>query len=491
MKLVPAAALAALLFAVLATANSGGYRFGVSDQAFYVPAVELTLNDSLFPRDRALLGPQMRLWTGGPVLAGIARACGGSLPIAFGLAYAVTLVVLFGAAVSLMRGLGADRLATAAAVTLLTLRHRITKTGANSLEGYMHPRMLAFACGVAVLAAILRGRFRTAGLWLLAALVIHTSTGLWFAAALIAAWWWQSAGAAGRRAAAWLVPAFVAAIVLAAASGTLGRMDAPWLAVLADRDYLFPAAWPASAWIANLLYPAVIVLVHRRRRLRAATAPGEAALVAGLLALTFIFLVSVPFTAYGVALAVQLQVNRVFWLLDVVTVCYVGWWLLGDAGRRWPPAARRALVAALVLVAAARGYYVTSVEADRRLVQASLPATPWSDAMRWLRAQPASIHVLADPEHSLVYGASVRIAAARDTLLDAGKDPAMALYDRDVALAVAERQAALAGFAALSSADIRRLAVRYDLDVLVATAERPLDFPVAYRNDQFVVYRLR
>ena len=34
-----ALAAGTLLFAVLATANSGGYRYGISDQAFYVPAV--------------------------------------------------------------------------------------------------------------------------------------------------------------------------------------------------------------------------------------------------------------------------------------------------------------------------------------------------------------------------------------------------------------------------------------------------------------------
>ena len=40
---------------------------------------------------------------------------------------------------------------------LMTLRHRITQTGANSLEPYFQPRMLAFALGAWAIAAYLRG----------------------------------------------------------------------------------------------------------------------------------------------------------------------------------------------------------------------------------------------------------------------------------------------------------------------------------------------
>jgi hypothetical protein len=67
------AAGALLLFAVIATANSGGYRYGVSDQAFYVPAIALDNHPDRFPRDRALLAPQLRLWPGGHALARVAR----------------------------------------------------------------------------------------------------------------------------------------------------------------------------------------------------------------------------------------------------------------------------------------------------------------------------------------------------------------------------------------------------------------------------------
>jgi len=43
-------------------------------------------------------------------------------------------------------------------VTAMTLRHAIAKTGANTLEGYFHPRMAAFALGLFAVASVLERR---------------------------------------------------------------------------------------------------------------------------------------------------------------------------------------------------------------------------------------------------------------------------------------------------------------------------------------------
>ena len=55
MKQRMAIAAGGALFCLLAILNSGGYRYGIGDQAFYLPAVVQHLNPALFPRDRALL----------------------------------------------------------------------------------------------------------------------------------------------------------------------------------------------------------------------------------------------------------------------------------------------------------------------------------------------------------------------------------------------------------------------------------------------------
>jgi hypothetical protein len=90
-----------------------------------------------------------------------------------------------------------------------------------------------------------------------------------------------------------------------------------------------------------------------------------------------------------------------------------------------------------------------------------------------------------------MYGVSARLAAEKDTLVEAGKDTALAIYDRDIAMSVGERLDALRDFDQLSTQQAQALAERYDLDVVVIQAEQPLDLPILYRNDQFVIYDLQ
>ena len=70
------AILAALLlpFILLATLNSAGYRYGASDQAFYVPAALKSANPSLYPRDGALIQSQAKLTIVDEVMGQLARA---------------------------------------------------------------------------------------------------------------------------------------------------------------------------------------------------------------------------------------------------------------------------------------------------------------------------------------------------------------------------------------------------------------------------------
>jgi len=484
-------AAAFLLFAVLATANAGGYRYGVSDQAYYGVAVLARANPALFPKDTPLLDAQSRWMLVDNVLGWMMRTFGVSLPpLYFGL-YLLSLVALFAAAIAFGRSLGLSWWAIAGLVLLLTLRHRITKTGANTLEGYAHARMLAFAFGVAAMTCVVRMKIGWAGAWLALSAVLHSTTAVWFGLAM--ALGVLATRPAWRRAmliAAVPATAVVAWIVLRGPlAGHLAVMDEAWLAVLQSRDYLFPSGWPMYAWLANLSYPIVIFFVFRARR--SESTDDERAVVAGMFGLLIVFLLSVPFSASHVALAVQLQVNRVFWLMDFGATVYVAWWLMDRATVRWSAAFR---IACLVLIAAlsvARGVYVLAIESDRRLVAVSLQASPWTETMDWLARQPEPWHVLVDPAHPWKYGVSVRLAGEKDILLDITKDPAVATYDPAIARRVAERTAALADFDRFTAADVRALATRYNLDVLVVDADRTFEFPVLFRNSGFTVYDLR
>jgi hypothetical protein len=482
--------LAAAAFGIAATANSGGYRYGVSDQAFYTPAVVKDLRPDLFPRDAPLLAVEAHLMWSDEIVAGLSRALGVDLPPLYLGLYAVGLVALFAASWRFGRAAGLSTWSLIGLLVLVTFRHRIAKTGVNSLEGYMHPRMIAFACGIFALAAIVAARYGRAAIWTLASACWHPTTAFWFAVVLAVAivvarpqWRRPALGAAGflALAAAW-------ALLWGPLAGRLVIMDPAWLAVLAEKDYLFPHEWPAYAWAANLGYAVVILLVYRKRRSRGVLAPGEGGFVAGLGALTGIFAVSLPFTVFRVALAVQMQVTRVFWILDFTAAAYLAWWLVDD--RLFNRRAAR-FVAIGLLAAASIGRGVFLVSQDRHLVSMRLPDSPWVEAMDWLKRTPTPWYVLTDPGHAWKYGVSVRVAAERDTLVEAGKDSALAMYDRSIALTVADRLSALREFDRLHEDDLRALASKYGVDVAVVEASRRLSLPELHRNSQFVIYRLR
>ena len=385
---------------------------------------------------------------------------------------------------------GGGAVALAAA---FTLRHAIAKTGTNTLEGYFHPRQVAFALGLFALAMFIERRHSRALAFMMLAAAMHTTTALWFAIWLgVAAWVGRPAWR--RRMAIGLV-ALLCAVTWTAwhgpLAGRLHTMDAAWLTVIADKDYLFPLAWPLGAWITNLISVPVIILAWRARVRAGLTFEDEKALVVGALALAIVFVVWLPFDAMRLALAVQLQTSRVFWMLDALATFYLVW-AIAEGPLTTSVRPRRATIVACVLVAisVARGAYNCFVEfPDRRIVAVDMGHTDWRAAMAWAQDTPRTSGWLADPVHGALYGSSVRVAGHRDVLLDAMKDSALAMYGRGIAMRVADRQRALREHPWDTPDGARALSQRYDLDYLVTS--RSLDLPVAYRAGSLTIYRLR
>ena len=254
-----ALAAGAFAFCLVAILNCGGYRYGVGDQAFYIPAVTQHLNPELFPRDRAILHAQDRFMLYDDAIAAFVRATGVSVQAVFFAGYLAGLALLFGAIVAIGRVMYKTWLGVAMLAALLTLRHRITQTGANSLESYFQPRMLAFALGAWAIAAYLRGRLAATLALVTVAFAIHPTTAMWFAiwigvALLVSERSWRVPLAA--LAAIGLVLA-VWAVTLGPLRGHLDRMDPLWASAMAGKDYIFPSDWNASFWLVNLSYLAV------------------------------------------------------------------------------------------------------------------------------------------------------------------------------------------------------------------------------------------
>ena len=79
--------------------------------------------------------------------------------------------------------------------------------------------------------------------------------------------------------------------------------------------------------------------------------------------------------------------------------------------------------------------------------------------------------------------------SGRDVFLEEVKDTAMAIYSRDSAERVIERQHALGDFASLDIEHARDLARRFRIDYLVI--DRDLLLPEAQRVGAFRIYALR
>ncbi len=482
--------VALLPFLVLCTLNSAGYRYGASDLAFYIPAALERLDPSLFPRDSALIGSQARLTMIDETIAALSHISGLGLPSLFATLYATTLALLLGGALLLGRLLYRTEWATLAFVAALTLRHAIAKSGTNTLEGYFHPRQLAFSLGVLALVALMHQRVLVTAALVVAGGLLHPTTALWFSI-----WIAIAASVNDRR---WRLPLMAAAVatviggawMLAAGplAGRLVTMDDEWLATLETKDYLFPLEWPLYAWVLNLIYAPAIFYIYRRRSAIGMLVPGERGLVWGCLALVGVFALALPLNAARVALVIQLQVPRVFWMLDFLAIAYLIWLI----AEHLEPSPRRASIVCLVIALASvtRSAYIKFVKfPDRPIAEIGVPDTDWGRVMAWARSTPHDTGWLAHPGHAVLYGTSVRVAGQRDVFVEGIKDAAIGMYERDVAIRTRDRLQELREFDTLTPARATALGARYQMDFLVTV--QALDLPVAFSSGPLRVYRLR
>ncbi len=475
-------------FILLAVLNSGGYRYGASDQAFYLPTVLARLDPGLYPRDGVVLAAQAHLTTYDEVIALIVRGTGASVPSVFAALHVIALTLIALGAWLVGRRIYRTEWATIALLAAMTLRHAIARSGTNTLEGYFHPRQLAFGLGLIAVGLFLRGRPAVVALLLAAAAALHPTAALWFTV-----WLATSAAILDARirrflavAAAACAAAGVWALTAGPLAGRLAVIDDQWLLSLASKDYLFMQRWPPYAWTFNLGYFLIVGLVYARRNRAGLVDDRERALVMGTVSLAAAFVLFLALQSMGIILAFQLQPARLFLMFDFLAAVYAVW-ILAE-GRAAHP--RRAFATALAVVAfsIARGAYVVA-HAERPLVQATIPADDWGRTMAWARASERGSGWLADPMHAVVYGTSIRVAGERDVYVEAVKDAALGIYDREIALRTQSRIAELRDFSELPAERAREIGSRNGLDYLVT--ESRLNLPLAFESGPLRVYRLR
>ena len=477
-------------FLLLCTLNSAGYRYGASDLAFYIPAALEKLDPALFPRDGALIASQARLTMFDEVIAGLVRATGLSLPPLFAALYALTLSLLLAGAWLIAARIYRSPRTTTALVAALTLRHAIARSGTNTLEGYFHPRQLAFSLGTLAIAAVLRRRTAVAGILVLAAGLLHPTTALWFAVWIAVATYvneppWRrpiiAASAAAIAVGAWV-------LLAGPLAGRLVIMDPAWLATLETKDYLFPLEWPLYAWLLNLGYAPLVLWIFRRRRDNGVLVDAERGIMWGCVSLVLIFAIALPFNAAHLAIVVQLQIPRVFWMLDFWATIYAVWALAEGATL----SVRRSRMAIAVITAFSltRSAYIRFVKfPERPIAEIGIADTDWGRVMAWARTTPRDSSWIAHPSHASLYGTSLRVAGERDVFVEGVKDAAIGMYERGVAIRTRDRLAEIDPFDRMTPERARALGARYGLDYLVTA--QSLDLPLAFADGALRVYRLR
>ena len=210
---------------------------------------------------------------------------------------------------------------------------------------------------------------------------------------------------------------------------------------------------------------------------------------------------TLPLVAAHVAVAVQLQVSRVFWMADLLAMLGVVWWL---AEARPAPAAggavgprRRAGRAGLVrrvlaALALARGSYALLRRASRPAARSRCrrPPTPGpTSRATCARPRRPSTHVLADPNHAWRFGTSLRVAR-RPRRVPRERQGRGDQHVRSADGAARRRTAP--GPRRLRGAH-RPPSCRRSAAASRSTSwssERDLALPELYRNQQFRVYRL-
>lgn len=485
----------AVLFLVLATANSGGYRFGASDQAFYVPAILKQLDPTRFPQDTALIGPQARYFFVDEIVGRAIAWTGWPMEAWFALGYVLSGLILYAALWQLGQLFFSGPYATWALVAAETLRHRIARTGVNTSEGYFHPRMLVFAVGVWAIGAYLRGRWALALASLLVAGLLHPTTAGFFLVLLVPALWvTEPQLRRGLGIAATLAVVAAAWMFLAGPlAGGLEPMDSEWRSLLTAKDYLFPGTdWNAGTWLVNLGTACLAIGTIAYRVNSGHALPRETGLLTGAVVLLAGFLITLPAVSAGWAFFVQLQISRVFWILDLLGTVALIWWATEARAPSLQARSRvvypMTLAALLFAASLGRGTWIMAVEhRGRPLATLTLPQDDWTRVIEWARAQPIGVTLLADPGHAWKFGTPLRYAG-QDVFLEEVKDTAMAIYARSSAARVIERAAALGDFSTLDAERARELGARFRLHYLVI--DRELDLPLVEDIGRFHVYRL-
>jgi hypothetical protein len=464
-----------------------GYHLGADDAAIYLPAVKRVADPSLYPFGAEFFLAHARLSLFPNLIGGSARLVHLAPDAAIFAWHLAAIFLLLTAGWQLLRACFTREAARWCGIALLAASFSVpvAGTGLAIMDPYLTARSLSTPASLFAVAAWLSGRWRRAGLCLLATAAMHPQMAVYGAALIgtLSAFRF-SARYRLRQPAACLSAVLPFALDFSPVTGAAR-------ACLLSRTFLFVSTWAWYEWI-GVIAPLLLVAWWAHAR-PSNTGPAFRDITRALLALgivstaaALLLTLSPRFEPYN-----RLQPMRSFHLIYVVFFALLGG-LLGEYALRSRPL-RWGLVFLPVIagmVAVDRSAYPASPHIE---LPGRPSSDPWLAAFAWVRAHTPKDAVFAlDPAYMSASGEDAhgfRAVAERSVLPDALKDSGAVSMFPNLAPEWSREVAATQGLNGFRSADFARLAAQYPVTWTVTT-HAPAGMLCPFRKDGIAVCRL-
>lgn len=479
MKIPPSAAILPIACGAVLV---HGYHLGADDAAIYVPAIKKFADPSLYPFGQEFFESHARLTLLPNLVGGTAKLLHLPADLAIFLWHCVGIYLMLLAAWQLLKATFLSSPARWAGVALVAalLTVPAAGTGLVLMDPYFTARSLSTPTAILAIAAYLAGRWKLAGIWLLATAAIHPQMSVYVFALLVLM-------EILRR-----QRPQPAALALLPSTFSLQPPTGPARDALLDRTFFFVNTWAWYEWM-GAIAPLLLLAWFSRLRARTVTPAfhqiSRALAVLGALGIAGGWLVIASPRLLNFT---RLQPMRVFHPLYCIFFALIGG-LLGEYVLRRKPWRWAALFAPLAvgIFFAQEGAYSYSAHIEW---PGARDHNSWTSAFYWIRENTPKDAVFAlDPNYMGFADEDqhgFRAVAERSVLADHRKDSgAVALFPW-LGDEWKRQELAQTGIAKFSRQDFERLARQYPVTWIVTRAPGPSYEDCVYHNRDVAVCRL-
>lgn len=491
-----------------------GYYFGVLDHDHYLPYLNKILNGQLYPNDYYFSQPHGSYSWFNYLVMGMAKILFGNLVWTHLILYGLTLG-LFYAAVYYLAKIWYRRTAIAVmAVVFLMLPKWAAQIGYMTHHFYFVSRDLSLALALMALAMVLRQKSAAAWVMIIVALLVNPAIPV---PVLLLMLLFQIKNSAAP---AWLA------------------INQDWLKIMQERGtYSFPSLWHTAGWgtliyYFSLLGLAGVVLKHRLFGQYGQTMKRLIIICLGLFAghwffssvyplpqliqlqllrsVNFIFIFAliasaavvvklleegrlpVKIAAAGAAFSLSFwSLKLTIWHMALAGLLPLTYWLFP---KKQPSDKRLAWGLIGLILGLGLIYQLIVIKPVISLPDYWLYPNPlfgrevfgpWREVQAWAKANtPAEAVFLTPPNLS-----GFRSFSQRGIVADA-KDGGVIFYSQEYARLWQERMQALAGYEALTEAELINLRQQYYFDYVVFANPPPIPLDSVFSNEEFTVFKL-